>query len=646
MQLTKVRLKNFGPYKDFTHELSQGLIGIIGPNGSGKSTLVNGIYACLTNDFSRFDGRKSGIICDTADERDRSLVEICGDHNGVSFKLTRNLRPNSAKLIMGDMSYTKAADIEKYLIKDLGLNRKLIDAYVFVNQWDMFSFLSQTDSKRAEVFQSLCRTEKSVDIYAACTKFVADERFSMNVIDNSDEIKTQLSLLQKELKKLQVQRETYSQHLMKDKSRESAQKVITRFGVLVTQHEELLDCKLSFNKASRRRQSLKSTLIAAKQECDKLDGFVKSATVKLSGLETEQLRHQEAQHANARRTELLSSLAKNKKLKPELEIPEKKVCPTCGQQVNNDKLIEITNKQHQNKLRSYNKTVSDIQSYLDVIEVNEECLEFNYDVLRSVRSTASMSRDEQTKVISNIVEVEKDLARAEGEAFAKRQRMNDLETRLRGSSLDEYNKLYDRAQLRLQEHEICKAKVDSIDGSISVKKESIEHHEKLLDSLQKQITKRARYDDLLHVVKEAQALFHWQKLPRQVAQANLSAITGEINAGLENFGDPFWVEADANLSFKIHFPGAPVRLAGALSGGQKVVLAICFRSAVNRLFGDNIGMMFLDEPTSGLDDANIGYFRDVLTQMASKIRDKYQLFVITHAEALSSAFDRTVLVDV
>ena len=102
------------------------------------------------------------------------------------------------------------------------------------------------------------------------------------------------------------------------------------------------------------------------------------------------------------------------------------------------------------------------------------------------------------------------------------------------------------------------------------------------------------------------------------------------------------IEADTNLSFKVHFPGAPPRPAGALSGGQKVVLAICFRSAVNRLFGDNIGMMFLDEPTSGLDDDNVEYFREVLMHMASKIRHKYQLFVITHAVALSPAFDSTI----
>ena len=55
-------------------------------------------------------------------------------------------------------------------------------------------------------------------------------------------------------------------------------------------------------------------------------------------------------------------------------------------------------------------------------------------------------------------------------------------------------------------------------------------------------------------------------------------------------------------------------------------------------------MMFLDEPTSGLDDGNIEYFKEVLSHMANKIRHKYQLFVITHAQALSSSFDKTITI--
>ena len=646
MQLTKVRLRNFGPYEDTTFELSQGLVGIIGPNGSGKSTLVNGIYACLTNDFSRFGGRKPGIIRDTAEEKAKSFIEVHGEHHNSSFRLVRNLRPNSSKLVMGDFSYTKAADIEKHLIRDLGLNRKLIDAYVFVNQWDMFSFLSQTDSKRAEVFQSLCGTEKSIDIYTACTKFAEDDRFSINVLDNGDEIKSQLSLLRKELTTLRFQREKHCKYLMKDKTRENAEKIVRRRDILVSQQDELLTCKQSLNILNNKVRELKVTLIDKKQEREKLDGFIESASKNLSGLEIDRMNHTHAQHQDARRRELSIALTKHKRSKPELKIPKKKVCPTCEQQVNNDKLIEIMKSQYQEKLQAYNKKVNNIQSLLDDIEVNKEHLKFNLDVWDSAKDTCYDLEVDQENLRDQIVTIEKDMARQSGERHACFQRLKELKTHLQGSSLDEYNKLYDRAKRRLQDHYTNKAEVDSLDGATRVKSESITNCKKLLVSLRKRMEKRAKYDDLLHVIKKARDLFHWQNLPRQVAQANLASITGEINVGLESFGNPFWVEADTNLSFKVHFPGAPTRSAASLSGGQKVILAICFRSAVNKLFGDNIGMMFLDEPTSGLDDDNIEYFKTVLAHMSRKIKYKYQLFVITHAQALSSAFDKTISIGV
>jgi len=644
MQLTKVRLKNFGPYEDSTYELSQGLIGIVGPNGSGKSTLVNGIYACLTNDFSRFEGRKAGIIRDTAGERDSSLVSVVGNHNGASFQLTRSLRPNRSKLDIRDKSYTKAADIEQHLIKDLGLNRRLIDAYVFVNQWDMFSFLDQTDSKRAAVFQYLCGTEKSTDIYDACTKFATDERFTERGSDNSDQINVELAYAEKELRELQLQYEDCSQYLMEDKSLDSVEKIIRRRDVLKGQQEELSTRDKTSVIAKREIRKLKKMLIQEKCEYEKLHNAVGVADKKLVALQVDEANYTTAQRLVARRESLLLKRSSYEKIKPVFKLPDKKICPTCSQVVTDDELEAIYKKEFQLNLRAYGESLEKVDSELASIEVDESHLNFKPDRLEQAKEVCYHLEDEQAKTNKKVIDFELKLARQEGEFNACQQRITVLETHLQGSSLEEYNKLYARAKRRRREHYDYKEKSDHLDGAIKAKQGTVVRYRKLLASLEEQKAIAAKYGDLLDVVLEARELFHWQKLPRQVAQANLGAITGEINAGLENFGSPFWVEADVNLSFKVHFPGAPSRAAAALSGGQKVVLAICFRAAVNCLFGQNISMMFLDEPTSGLDDENIEYFREVLVKMANKIRGKYQLFVVTHEEALTPAFDRTVLI--
>ena len=639
MRLTQIRLKNFGPYEDSTFELSQGLIGIVGPNGSGKSTLVNGIYSCLTNDFSRFSGRKAGIIRDTAGESERSFVEVLGEHENVPFRLVRNLRPNSSKLEMGDVSYAKATDIETHLIRDLGLNRKLIDAYVFVNQWDIFSFLSQTDSKRAEVFQSLCGTEKSIDIYNACTKFLNDKALTADIVDNSDEIEVNLASLRSELAALKARREDRVPKLMRDKSRKSAEKIVRHRDVLVANQAELTDSKAKLEKLQERHDYNAPELTTLVQTIKELTKTEEGITAGLSDLQEGKLLQDQAIKDGRRKENLELKLASLEKIKPVLSVPEESICPTCEQAVRDEKMREIVETEYKKNIDTYQRETKKVKDELASFEVNEAHLHFDSKLYEQLWEGRAVSRGDLESARNIRKELERKLAKIEGESEALRERIESLESTLQGSSLAEYNEMYEKAKIRLKQHADSKEAIATLDGAIGVTEDSVHLNELLLVSLQKKLKNREVMDGLLDVVDKTRDLFHWQSLPRKVAQANLMAITGEINEALDLFGSPFWVEADTNLSFKVHFPGMPTRDAAALSGGQKVVLAICFRSAVNRLFGDNIGMMFLDEPTSGLDNDNIEHFRGALTHMANKIRNKYQLFVITHEDALSSAFD-------
>jgi DNA repair protein RAD50 len=99
------------------------------------------------------------------------------------------------------------------------------------------------------------------------------------------------------------------------------------------------------------------------------------------------------------------------------------------------------------------------------------------------------------------------------------------------------------------------------------------------------------------------------------------------------------------LTFMVHFPGEPARPAGRLSGGQKGVFAIAFRSTVSSLYDDEIGMMSLDEPTTYMDEQNVSYLAEALTRFAAKLRGKRQVIMITHAHSLRSAFDTVIEIE-
>ena len=101
--------------------------------------------------------------------------------------------------------------------------------------------------------------------------------------------------------------------------------------------------------------------------------------------------------------------------------------------------------------------------------------------------------------------------------------------------------------------------------------------------------------------------------------------------------------AEDDLSFSAHKPNGVVEPADRLSGGEKVVLALSFRLAINSLFGGEVGMMVLDEPTAGLDEHNLGCLADVLAKLCDLTRKKgQQIIMITHEARLQRVFDNVI----
>ncbi len=166
----------------------------------------------------------------------------------------------------------------------------------------------------------------------------------------------------------------------------------------------------------------------------------------------------------------------------------------------------------------------------------------------------------------------------------------------------------------------------------------------MLRSLQDRLKKHADAQKLVHVVSECEDLFHWSGLPKVVSQSNMELLVEDINENLSLFDNPFSVQASEDLTFLAYFSGKPPVKANQLSGGQKVVLAIAFRAALDRVFGHDVGMMFLDEPTAGLDTDNIDYFHTALQQFSAKMSGQRQIAVITHVQELESVFDQVVTV--
>jgi DNA repair exonuclease SbcCD ATPase subunit len=128
-------------------------------------------------------------------------------------------------------------------------------------------------------------------------------------------------------------------------------------------------------------------------------------------------------------------------------------------------------------------------------------------------------------------------------------------------------------------------------------------------------------------------------------------LTDDTNKFLEILGSPFSVSIDKDtLGYLFSMndgsgPETPMP-AEALSGGQKVLLAVAFRLASYCMFAGKYGLLSLDEPTAYLDDANVANFCTLLESIKSTaVSMDLQILISTHERSVLPYLDSVLDID-
>lgn len=707
MRINDVELKNIGPHRELSVTFESGLIGLLGQNGAGKSTLVNSVYAALTNDFSRFAVPKPEIINNSSGKED-SYIRLSGSHRGQNFQLIRWLRPNKSELSFQGNSYYKATEVNQIIEEQLGISKLIIDKYVFVNQWDMFQFIDQTDSERAKIFQYLCGTEQSAKIYSVCSNFVARYQNS-EVFDNSEELESSvksahesmtrnkkkcLSLQETMIKAeevaiIQKKLDDYNEaknakkRLQSNQARlEKAKKSLARYSKQKSKIKKLIarmESELNeFKSTNKYKTAVKyvdncEKVKKAQEEIVELITKVSSLKENLAALKKPikpetYIDDKDRQTSLTQLAQLKAEIESNKEVLEDFKSDEEAFCPHCKQAVSADYVKTLADRQKELKIQEEPLTNSleaslrfdrALKRYSDLsssIASDIEKTNFRLSVLKSSKNTeigigekeandlieeAKLKQDDLGYYQSKLIFIKKSLSEFEG-ISSTLQNSIDSDLLLIDAVISEADA--NQYRIELEQHFSAEKEYNIALGTYRESKRNWKKYKELLANLNKKLEERAKIQNLLETISSAGDVFHWNNLPKTVAQANMELLVDDINENLAMFNNPFHVEAGTDLTFKVFFPGKPAVKAKQLSGGQKVVLAISFRAAIDQVFGHNVGMMFLDEPTAGLDDDNVSYFHTALQQLAKKVTGDRQLVVITHVKELSNVFDQLVTV--
>lgn len=154
------------------------------------------------------------------------------------------------------------------------------------------------------------------------------------------------------------------------------------------------------------------------------------------------------------------------------------------------------------------------------------------------------------------------------------------------------------------------------------------------------LEKRNEYRAFL---EQAREILHRDNLPTRLLAQKALAMRDGCNRFLQLFGSPFALDVSGDMTMTCTMPSGHVVPIYLLSGGQRSVLSVCMRFAINELFGNKLGLLVLDEPSASMDSDNVIAMRRLFEQIHTvSLSTGVQTLAITHHPEMLGAFESVV----
>lgn len=707
MQLLRLNLKNWVHHRAYSCTFTRGLVAILGENGSGKSSLFSAIKWALTGENPNFGVKADNISQYAKDEEPAFVTlefEHNGHVASVTRYLRPDKEPSvllvdSEEVARGDRAVTAA--IEKFV----GVDSKFISRFIIVSQTDIFSFIDDNQRETDKFFQRLFNTAKAEKCAEAIAKQLLEVPVP-EILQTPAQLEAEKAGFVEDLRAYDAalaEMPTFEDFLA---TQESSQKIIQQWERRQAISTETRRAEAALSEAAARHQRTKADLFAREADlaaleqtlAGKSDDHVaaqealghwrsyKSVSALRQRLEesaadvAEQraclaaacppvVSPTELEKAIGARAEQYARLKSVEEFISTFESAGVTACPTCRTPVADlAAQLEHAKTREVNELRTAIKRLSaQIDEYTEQLEerrlweAEEKKLEANAkEIAASLTDLVSVAAPEQT---------EDELVTAVNMYTAYEKAKNDMAPEV--AALRERERAEAQAVQKCEEliaelsHEADSIVVTAADAQLAetdllrqraeyAKRQDVEADRNqivfYLQSIDADLAK-AKLD-----TEKAKKLTEWRKLaetaraalksaPRLVAKRNLKQLEHAINELLQIFNVNFFVRVstDGTPTFIAEFYDGRRQVAQRLSIGQKTVLALAFRVAVNAMFAEEIGLLALDEPTAALDAIRVRALAPVLEKLRNLSTTKgLQCLLVTHATSLSHLFESTI----
>jgi len=700
MRAERIILRNFCQHQFREIVFGPGMTAIVGPIGSGKSNILGAMKYALTGKHPN-KGTKEDNICQWIGPTETSGVDFTFSHAGTRATVKRHLLPTTAQTTLSIDGVTQPirgdTKVNEKIMEILGIDAEILNDVAIVDQGDIFGFMDKTPAKRSAAFAKLFRTDVAEEVWQALGKHVGGLSIPTVAVDVDSveralgEERTQLEQAQTALAgrstqnilaRLTKAREIKEVARRRDTLLTTISQCQARIAELETGNEKLRkaleDTQTNIKTLEDAAAGSKDAAKEASASLVLLDRYTRDQQV-LEGYREDIARYDKELAALTEPTEpegysnlnlsqdlqLAYDAWREKQLFVDSFDPKKNLveCPMCHTPTRNlasgleaarlalpdlkskheaIKAQKNANEAHDRELYQWQREVMRLNDLKKVVEDQMAKLLTDPPPAESedeLRATVKQ-HDDYVAAIPHYTKLEGEqsgmLSKMEGELTWQRDALENAQTDLAAIPADTLPSAAEDDELALTNEFNTVQRLEHETMQISA---SILRQEAFLETTREAQQEARSLRGWTNKVVAMRDLLHRDAAPRFVAQRNLMRTEAGVNENLGRFDSNFRVSADQGLTFRANFTDGRDQPADRLSFGQKVVLALSFRLAVNFMYGD-LGFLALDEPTAYMDTATLENFSEVLTPLRAYTASRgFQCLIITHETALAHMFD-------
>ncbi len=706
VKIRTVSLRQFCQFEDLTITFQDGLNAIVGPVGSGKSNLFRAMRGAFTNDFAR-DGLKLDNIRRQAPARNQSSVTVeFTNQAGQTGELTRGLRPSGHRLKLAGSMYTGEDEVNRQVLAFLGLDGKTALDYIFVPQWEVFSFLSDTRTQRLATFQRLfgaslvegayeavnqrynrLTVPDPVDLdrlhamaadatrdlaaaqaeyqqkYAGLPLIPAEKgdpdrqllvawQHQQDAQRNANAVKTKLAQLNQALMQamgtmFELRQDAEGRHAVLDQTRSNYDRAVAglthwkTYNALQQRHQLLTDalknwiqeeaaCQPPALPAGYRDEASRLTLVNERNErqqrATELKRYIVAATAGVCA------------HCGTAGVILTARLPEYQSELHQQEQHITSLAAVLDRWWTYDKAVCSYENKHAELLRRRNAIQTELEHLVMCGAPDTEAAE-----LQGLVSDYQQLQTSTTKLDNECLAQQRATCQIEAQVIEAEQAKAQFDKTL--EALSNWNFAPDNlaaAEVRLAErHELYMRKA-RLEGQLTGLQRDVERTAHDVLEAEQTMQRAQRLRSWGERLADWRQILHRDQLPSLLIRYRLGQLLPSINSYLEILETPFRVSLDDETGFLADFHSGPQAgetfTAIRLSGGQKVLMALAFRMALN-----TTGLLCLDEATAGLDTHYLTTLQRALAQLRQHSHAMgLQVILITHERSLDRCFDHII----